>query len=459
MIRRPRALLLLSLLATLPASAPALAPPAGTAIREAYGRTARTLVDLIARDDQDGIQALLTPGLRETVGKDRMAQLCRGRARTHGKPLGVGEPRADGVLVVFPVRCEQGRWELKIGLNLDGAVATLYLNEPADGGRSSADASGEIAPNRIRQDAVKAATALIELMNKDDQAGIQALFTPALREALPRSKMADLSREKIRLRGEFTRLGAPAINRYAAVFTAFTERGDWQIKLVLDRAGAVDTLQIYDVDPTLAVPERNATPLRLPFRDEWVVQWGGDTEEVNYHIGTGSRPQRRAIDFSVRGPSGKHFSGAGRQNADYYAYGKDVLAVADGVAVIVIDGVPENRPGVTSRLSATGNVVMIRHAPGEFSAVYHLIPGSIKVGVGQAVKAGQVIGRCGNSGNSSGPHLHFQVTNSDDYEVASGIAPHFRGVQVTRDGPAAVVDDYVPARHDRVRSAPAGAAR
>lgn len=427
-------------------------PAAGSAIREAYGRAAKSLVDRIARDDQDAIQAMLAPPLRLTLDRERLGRLCHNRTRAHGRPLGLGEPVADGTLATYPVRSERGSWELKLGLDLDGAIASLYLNEPPDPAQAGRPPVPEITPNRIRLDAVRAATRLIELMNKDDQDAIQDLFAPSLREEMTRQRMADLSREKIRLRGEFTRLGPPAMNAYTAAFTAFTERGDWQLKLTMDRSGGIRALYLADVAPDLPVPERPATPLRLPFRGEWTVQWGGDTEEVNYHIGTGSRPQRRAIDFVVRNAAGKAYDGDGKRNADYLAYGQDVLAAADGVVVIVIDGVPDNRPGTSGSFAATGNAVVLRHPAGESTAVYHLIPGSIAVKVGDSVRAGQVLGRCGNSGNSSGPHLHFQVTNSDDYAIASGIAPHFRDVRLARDGPERAEADYTPARRDRVRA-------
>jgi murein DD-endopeptidase MepM/ murein hydrolase activator NlpD len=61
-----------------------------------------------------------------------------------------------------------------------------------------------------------------------------------------------------------------------------------------------------------------------------------------------------------------------------------------------------------------GNFVILEHAPGEYTEFRHLAAGSVRATVGQAVKRGQVIGRCGNSGNATTPHLHVGFLSSAD---------------------------------------------
>ncbi|HEX6050551.1 MAG TPA: M23 family metallopeptidase [Gemmatimonadaceae bacterium] len=109
---------------------------------------------------------------------------------------------------------------------------------------------------------------------------------------------------------------------------------------------------------------------------------------------------------------------------DPATYGSEVLAVADARVAEVIDGIPENwaPPGrPTSRdaravpmtpATARGNVVVLELAPGRFAHFAHLQPRSIRVRQGDRVRRGQVLGLLGNSGNSTGPHLHFQVSDS-----------------------------------------------
>jgi hypothetical protein len=122
--------------------------------------------------------------------------------------------------------------------------------------------------------------------------------------------------------------------------------------------------------------------------------------------------QRYAIDF-LQQENGWSFVGDPSDNANYFIFGDDVLAAAGGRIVAVGDGVPENDP--TAELppfdveTATGNYVVEALADGRFALYAHLQPGSIRVQPGQRVRRGQVLGLVGNTGNSTEPHLHFQV--------------------------------------------------
>jgi murein DD-endopeptidase MepM/ murein hydrolase activator NlpD len=126
--------------------------------------------------------------------------------------------------------------------------------------------------------------------------------------------------------------------------------------------------------------------------------------------------------------------GDGSKNSDYYAYGQDILAPADGTVVQVVDGVPENPPGVTDIYYRFGNAITISIGSGEYAVLAHLQPGSAKVRVGDRVSRGQVIARCGNSGNSTAPHLHFQLSDSPTLSLASSLPAQF--VRVVRQGVA-----------------------
>ncbi|HYO42730.1 MAG TPA: M23 family metallopeptidase, partial [Candidatus Limnocylindrales bacterium] len=91
-------------------------------------------------------------------------------------------------------------------------------------------------------------------------------------------------------------------------------------------------------------------------------------------------------------------------------------------------------------------------------------PGTLAVTEGQAVEAGDVIGRVGHTGNSTSPHLHFQLMDSADPMTAAGIACSFRAYDVWRDGAWVSVTGGIPGRDDRVRlleseAISAGAAR
>ncbi len=175
---------------------------------------------------------------------------------------------------------------------------------------------------------------------------------------------------------------------------------------------------------------------------EWTVSHGGKRRSTNYHHG--SRGQHYAYDLVVS-KGGRQNGGDRQSNKDYFCYGLPVLAPAPGTVTTAIDGVPENRPG--ERGKAGGNGVIIDHGFGEYSALWHMIPGSVQVKVGDKVELGQQIGRVGNSGRSTGPHIHFQVSSGGLDDRGIGMQAPFVDVYV--DG--AWYPRKLPVRGDRVR--------
>jgi len=137
--------------------------------------------------------------------------------------------------------------------------------------------------------------------------------------------------------------------------------------------------------------------------------------------------QRFATDWVQYGKNDDQFNGDKYRNADYYAYGAEALAVADGVVSSTKDGIPENAPGPNSRAvpitmeTVTGNHVILDLGGGTYAAYAHLQPGSIRVKLGQRVRKGQVLGLVGNSGNSDCPHLHFQLCNANSFLGSEGL--------------------------------------
>jgi murein DD-endopeptidase MepM/ murein hydrolase activator NlpD len=112
------------------------------------------------------------------------------------------------------------------------------------------------------------------------------------------------------------------------------------------------------------------------------------------------------------------FDGDGKAVEQYYGFGEDVLAVADGTVVSVHDGMSDQTPFVLmtpkSKSDYGGNNVMVEIAPNVFAWYAHLRARSIAVKVGDAVKAGAPIGKLGNTGPSEGPHLHLGLLDKPD---------------------------------------------
>ncbi|HEX2223084.1 MAG TPA: M23 family metallopeptidase [Thermoanaerobaculia bacterium] len=169
---------------------------------------------------------------------------------------------------------------------------------------------------------------------------------------------------------------------------------------------------------------RTKTPLRLPFQGEWFVFWGGRTVAENYHAAT--RDQRFAYDFVIV-RDGKSHTGDGSANEQYFCFGQPILAPGPGTVAVAVDGVADNKPGVMNPAQPPGNHVVIDHGNGEFSFLAHFKQKSLEVKKGDAVKAGDLLGRCGNSGNSSEPHLHYHLQTTAEFREGEGLPAQFQG--------------------------------
>jgi hypothetical protein len=135
--------------------------------------------------------------------------------------------------------------------------------------------------------------------------------------------------------------------------------------------------------------------------------------------------QRFAIDWVKVGPNGdSHHDGTAR-NENWWCYGEPILAVADGDVTQVLDGIPENTPHVLPKEvtlnNIVGNYVTLRIAPSRYVTYAHLQTGSVRVRVHDHVARGTLIGRLGNSGQATAPHLHLQVTDGNSVLQSEGV--------------------------------------
>ncbi len=137
--------------------------------------------------------------------------------------------------------------------------------------------------------------------------------------------------------------------------------------------------------------------------------------------------QRFAIDWMKLDAEGHLVHGDPADVHSYACYGADVLAVADGTVVSTLNTLDDQKPGslpdpkTINIQNVDGNHVVLDLGNGVYAFYAHLQKGSIKVSPGDAVKRGQVLGRLGNTGNSSGPHLHFHLMDGPSVLGSSGI--------------------------------------
>ncbi|MGM0558022.1 MAG: urea transporter [Myxococcota bacterium] len=184
---------------------------------------------------------------------------------------------------------------------------------------------------------------------------------------------------------------------------------------------------------------------RAPFLGEWVCTQGPDGEIT--HKGHWSH----ALDFEVEGRDGSTYEGQGDRLEDYHCYGLPVLAVADGTVVRVADDVEDNPIGEVNTHQNWGNYVLLYHGPGVYSLVAHLMPGSSQVIEGQTVRHGDELGRCGNSGRSPVPHLHFHIQSG---AVVGGPTSQteLHDVVIRDDDQARLASTLVPEKGQTVRN-------
>lgn len=273
------------------------------------------------------------------------------------------------------------------------------------------------------------------------------LFSPEMKAALPLEKTVQfLTSLKTQAGGIAKRQFTGYENGSYAVYKTTFERALFAVNISVDKEGKINGLFIKPfVEDTQPVPMRNITRLQLPFKDEWTVFWGGDTKEQNYHVE--HKAQKNAFDMIITDEKGKSFKTTGASNEDYYAFGKELLAPCDGEIVSVVDGIHDNTPGQMNKLYVPGNTVVLKTANNEYLFFAHFKKHSIKVKEGQLVKQGQLLGLCGNSGNSSEAHLHFHIQHVADMNVATGIKCYFDKLNVN----GKVVSDYSPVKSDKIR--------
>ena len=153
-------------------------------------------------------------------------------------------------------------------------------------------------------------------------------------------------------------------------------------------------------------PPPQTTHLSLPFSGIWGVIQGFESGDT--HVGYAAY----ALDFVPAQPAGTRAPRRGAALTRFACYGRPVLAPADGT-VVVAHGGARDWPAYTKGRDQ-GNYVILEHAPGEYTEFRHLAARSVRAQVGDRLRRGDIIGRCGNSGNATTPHLHVGFLSSID---------------------------------------------
>lgn len=184
---------------------------------------------------------------------------------------------------------------------------------------------------------------------------------------------------------------------------------------------------------SLDVPVLSSSPLVLrppvPGGGTWLAGYGASNSSEHRRTlvpldGSVRISQRFAIDWVMVGKNGNTWHDDRTKNENYWDFGQPVRAVAGGVVTAVVDSIADNVPHTLPAptiATLAGNHVITRIAPGVFVMFAHLKRGSVRVRRGQTVHPGEILGNLGNSGQSTAPHLHFQVMDASSPLGAEGI--------------------------------------
>jgi Peptidase family M23 len=200
-----------------------------------------------------------------------------------------------------------------------------------------------------------------------------------------------------------------------------------------------------------------APPLRGP---DWIAGDSANNKPdaahrraVLFNNGHAYIAQRYAIDwvkYQIVNGTATTWSGPEDKNSSYFCYDAPIYSMTNGRVIDVMDGLPENVPHSgkiaidVDFANAAGNHVVVDIGYGLYALYAHMRPGSIRVRKGDIVKAGDMIGNIGNTGNSSEPHLHEHIDNQPSFLAGQGVPYEFDHYEAS--GP----NQLINGPHDRM---------
>lgn len=187
----------------------------------------------------------------------------------------------------------------------------------------------------------------------------------------------------------------------------------------------------------------------FPLRGTWYIGASGTFH--SHH--RWAAMEEFALDIVQLGNASRTYKTKGLSSQDYFAFGQDVIAVADGTVVAVVDQYEDDDTKLKQEnetydqyderiqsfqmeglqkdpYSVAGNYIVIRHNDSEYSMYAHLKKGSVKIKKDDVVKRGQVIASVGNTGSSTEPHLHFQLQDGSDPLHSRALPVRFENAEV-----------------------------
>lgn len=235
------------------------------------------------------------------------------------------------------------------------------------------------------------------------------------------------------------------------------------------RPGGAPPIRFDDVIKPVRTSRHRAVVLSPPVKGGlWYMSEGCCKDNTHHRRGLAPIngqlfvPQRFAIDFFRVNNRMQAWAGNPAKITSYFSYRQPVVAAAAGTVVDTQDGLPNNPslphpPPIPPIGQTVGNHVTVRIGPGLYALYAHFDPGTVKVHVGEKVTRGELLGLIGTSGNSTTPHLHFQIMTTPEFFPTDSAPYVFNRFQLLGRVPDRIWDDnlglqptgklpFVPAR-------------
>lgn len=282
--------------------------------------------------------------------------------------------------------------------------------------------------------------------NDGNYKAIFNMFNYDMKQALPYNKAITFFTDLNSKLGKITSTEFNKLKDVAHIYKTTFNSQVRDVMFYLDGNNKIGGLLVtYHKPNNLKVIEKNTTKMKLPFNEEWYVFWGGTNELQNYHVA--HENQKYAYDILMVKNGVTHI-GDPNNNESYFVYGKEIIAPCDAKVVKVITGVKDNIPGELNPEQITGNTIILETSNKEYLVFAHLKENSITVREGQFVRQGGVLGQCGNSGNTTEPHLHLSLQNTIDMNIATGGKIYFDKILVNGE----LKQNYLPVKGDLIKN-------
>lgn len=291
----------------------------------------------------------------------------------------------------------------------------------------------------------ESAEKFIELYNSENYNEIYNYFTLEMKKKMNREAALNYLSD---FRIETGLLGKRKFLNFKNSYASYLVSGETKnllLEISTDKDSNISGIQMKQIQLTEAeLPKlkRNLTNLDFPVKGEWLTLKGSGTEtEIS---GPKNKNPKFVFDFTMRDAKGKAYRTDGKSNEDYYAFSQKIYSPCDGQVIYVNSGAEDNTPGTKAEI---GNEIVIRTENNEYLSIFHFQKDSIQVKKGQKLGKGQLIGLCGNSGNSSEAHIGFCIQNGVSGTGVSTVKAYFEELKV--NGRAHT--DYSPIKGDKIQ--------